>query len=323
MIRTLAAATALLACFWSPSSLASGGARIGLKQDERTTGYSGRLKVAFANPGQVLEHQLQLPPGGHTGLRYRWLPQLDTAGAASSEQTYSQGFEVPARTGVWRLEIQQQGVGRQTELVALVREPAQRVKNGRLNGYRIGTYPQPRSLGGGYTPPEGFLEVTEENQDLFVSEHFQLKHFLTKNQQDVWPKYLVLDLKLVDKLEAVTQKLHTLGFAGARLHVMSGYRTPQYNGGGGNGRARFSRHTYGDAGDVWVDADGDGYMDDLNGDGKQNAADAQYLASVVDRVEQELPELIGGAGIYRANRVHGPFVHIDARGRAARWSNLN
>jgi hypothetical protein len=110
-----------------------------------------------------------------------------------------------------------------------------------------------------------------------------------------------------------------MGFAAKGLHVMSGYRTPQYNGPGGKGRAKFSRHTYGDAADVWLDDDGDGQMDDLNRDGRVDTKDAEVLASAVERVEQREPELVGGYGVYRANRVHGPFVHIDVRGTPARW----
>lgn len=315
MIRAFAIALATLI-----SSAAFASARIPVQHDERTTGVSSRLKVAFADHGEVLGHQLRLPAGGHDGLRYRWAPEEGTAGRATAEQVFAQGFEAPRATGVWRLVVSQDGVQRETELVVVTREPATNVKKGKLNGYAIGTYPESKRMGSSYSAPVGYLEVTEENQDLFISEQFQLKNFLTKNQQNVWPKYLVLDLKLIDKLEAVTAKLQTMGFRDAKLHVMSGYRTPAYNGPGGNGRAKFSRHTYGDASDVWVDGDGDGYMDDLNADGKRNTEDAAFLAAVVERVEQENPELAGGAGIYKANRVHGPFVHIDARGRTARWS---
>ena len=132
----------------------------------------------------------------------------------------------------------------------------------------------------------------------------------------MWPKYLVLDLKLVDKLECVIKDLEISG-----LHVMSGYRTPQYNGPGGDGRVKNSRHTYGDAADVWVDEDGDGRMDDLNHDGRVDADDAEVLARAVEHVERLYPALTGGAGTYRATREHGPFVHVDTRGRPARWAN--
>ena len=76
---------------------------------------------------------------------------------------------------------------------------------------------------------------------------------------------------------------------------------------------------YGDASDIYVDGNGDGRMDDLNGDGKVTVADAKYLAAIADQVEGRHPELTGGIGIYRATGAHGPFVHVDTRGFVARW----
>ena len=103
---------------------------------------------------------------------------------------------------------------------------------------------------------------------------------------------------------------------------MSGFRTPQYNANGGetSGRADLSRHQYGDAADVWVE-NGAGRMADLNRDGRVDTRDAAILAEAADRVERAHPELAGGVGIYRANRAHGPFVHIDVRGSRARWGH--
>ena len=76
---------------------------------------------------------------------------------------------------------------------------------------------------------------------------------------------------------------------------------------------------YGDAADIFIDADSNGVMDDLNGDGKVTTEDARYLARVVERVEAAHPELVGGLGSYRARRGHGPFIHVDTRGHVARW----
>ena len=58
-----------------------------------------------------------------------------------------------------------------------------------------------------YTNPEGFVEVTADNQNTPVSEHFRLRDFLTHDQVQVWPKYLVLREPLVDKLELVIAEL--------------------------------------------------------------------------------------------------------------------
>jgi hypothetical protein len=193
---------------------------------------------------------------------------------------------------------------------------------GRIGRYRIGFWPAERGRhrGGKYDNPEGFIEVTPDNQHTPVSEHFRLADFLTHDQQAVWPKYLVLNESLVDKLELVIQELRRQGHDVKRMHVMSGFRTPQYNESGGetSGRAGMSRHQYGDAADVWVE-NGAGRMADLNGDGRVDARDAAIVAAAAERVERAHPELVGGVGIYRSTRSHGPFVHIDTRGYRARW----
>jgi hypothetical protein len=193
--------------------------------------------------------------------------------------------------------------------------------NGRIGSYRVGVWPSERRDPS--RNPSGFIRVTRENQETLVSEHFRLRDFLTHDQQGVWPKYLVLREELLDKLELVIADLNAHGTPVRHVHVMSGFRTPQYNvrGVGAGGRAQDSRHQYGDAADVFVDNDQDGWMDDLNGDGRVDHRDAQVIIDAADRVERAYPDLVGGAGRYRATRAHGPFAHIDARGARARWGN--
>jgi len=202
-------------------------------------------------------------------------------------------------------------------------------ERGRIGGYLIGSWPGERggrgpakAPAGRYANPRGFIKVTQENQDTPVSEHFRLRHFLTKNQPNVWPKYLVLEMRLIDKLELVLADLEKRGVNVSGVTVMSGFRTPSYNEGGGNtaGRAGLSRHMYGDASDIYIDNDGNGTMDDLNRDGRVDPKDAGFIQESVDRVEREHPELIGGAGVYSACCGHGPFIHIDTRGYRARWT---
>lgn len=198
-------------------------------------------------------------------------------------------------------------------------------KNGRIGSYAMGFWPGERRLRlGAYGNPDGFIEVTPQNQDTQVSDHFRLRDFLTKDQFNVWPKYLVLREELIDKLELVIAELQRDGIPVRRMTVMSGFRTPQYNqrGVGSGGRAQDSRHQYGDAADVFVDNDGDGWMDDLNRDGRVDHRDAQVILAAAERVERRHPDLTGGVGVYRATRAHGPFAHVDVRGRRARWGSL-
>lgn len=193
-------------------------------------------------------------------------------------------------------------------------------RRGRIGTYRMGTWPHERR--GASDLPDGFVEVTPDNQDTPVSEHFRLRDFLTHDQRGVWPKYLVLSERLVDKLELVIADLEAHGVLVRRLVVMSGFRTPQYNlrgVGRAGGRARDSRHQYGDAADVFVDNDESERMDDLDHDGRVDWRDAVVIRDAVDRVEAAHPDLIGGVGVYRGTSTHGPFTHIDVRGVRARW----
>ena len=194
--------------------------------------------------------------------------------------------------------------------------------DGWMGMYRMGYWPgEQRAAGALYGLPAGFIEVTPGNRDLPVSEHFRLRDFLTKDQAPVWPKYLVLRETLLDKLELVIDELRLMGYPVQRLQVLSGFRHPFYNapGVGSGGRARESRHQYGDAADVFVDNDGDGRMDDLDGDGRVTVMDADLIILAVERVEMAHPELTGGIGRYYATHAHGPFVHVDVRGSPARW----
>jgi len=226
---------------------------------------------------------------------------------------------VPAKPGVYRWIAG----GARDALSLVVLTPFSAKVNGRIGSYRMGSWPFERRAprDPSYASPEGFIEVTRENSGTRVSDHFTLGQFVTKGQDDVWPKYLALDRRLVDKLELTIAELTREGHPVRGLFVMSGFRTPDYNeaGGSASGRSAVSRHMYGDAADVYPDSAGAGRIDDLNHDGRIDLADARVLASAAENVEARHPELVGGIGIYPGTSAHGPFVHIDARGKRARW----
>jgi uncharacterized protein YcbK (DUF882 family) len=83
-----------------------------------------------------------------------------------------------------------------------------------------------------------------------------------------------------------------------------------------------SRHQYGDAADVYIVNGSRDWMSDLDGNGKVDIRDARVLATAAERVERAHPDLVGGIGLYPATSAHGPFVHIDVRGKKARWGSL-
>lgn len=272
-------------------------------------GRSGALRSVFNLPGETVLETAD--------------PRV--AVRVGEDAGYTRSARAPGEAGVYELALQFDRLTRPLgEMSVITLVPFREKRRGRIGTYMLGSWPyesgeKPRSPA--YANPRGFVKVTQETKDLYVSEHFKLGDFLTKEQQDVWPKYLLLDPRLLDKLELMIQELEREGVDVRHVTVMSGFRTPHYNEGGGNtaGRANLSRHMYGDGADVFVDNDRDNWTDDITGDGKVTLADAEKMARAAERVEKRYPELVGGIGIYPACCGHGPFVHIDIRGYPARW----
>ncbi|HEX7938676.1 MAG TPA: D-Ala-D-Ala carboxypeptidase family metallohydrolase, partial [Gemmatimonadaceae bacterium] len=129
----------------------------------------------------------------------------------------------------------------------------------------------------------------------------------------VWPKYVALNPRLLDKLELVFAELERMNGGVAQqpleLDVNSGYRTPAHNK-LVRRAASDSRHQYGDAADVVIDA---------NGNGRIDRNDHRLVAAAVETVERQHPDLAGGMGIYTSPLYPTPYVHIDARGQKVRW----
>jgi hypothetical protein len=225
----------------------------------------------------------------------------------------------PPEPGIWNVLLRARNEIRQVpnlRVISLV--PSTELRGGRIGEYRVGSWPERTGI---YTPPHGLVQVTPENMNTYVSTHFQLKDFLTKGQEGVWPKYVVLSPRLLDKLELTLDQLEEEGHPVENVFVVSGFRTPWYNEAGGNtqGRGALSRHMYGDAADIAIDNDRNGLMDDLNGDGEVGLTDARIVAEAAEAVERKYPTLVGGIGIYRRTGAHWGMVHIDARGNRARW----
>jgi hypothetical protein len=194
-----------------------------------------------------------------------------------------------------------------------------------LGAYRLGLWPAERwMMADNYLNPDGFVEVHEKDAGMQLSEHFRLGDFLTRDRQNSWPRFVVLEERLIDKLELVLQELRSQGIDISRVVVLSGFRAPYYNDLRiDEGAARASRHQFGDAADLIIDADNDGRMDDLDRDGRLDLRDLNAIGAAVAVVERDHPELIGGLGTYAAMGPSGPFAHIDVRGTSARWERAN
>jgi hypothetical protein len=230
-------------------------------------------------------------------------------------------YTAPARPGLYELSIDGPAKKDTIALRVFVMVPAKEVRNGVLNGYRIGEYPAtPLNGNANYTPPSGFVEVTRANRDTKVSPHFTLEQFLCKEDTSkTFPKYVVLKERLLLKLEAILERVNRLGFDVETLHVMSAYRTPYYNHAIGD--VKYSTHQWGSASDIYIDPDKRDRMEDLNRDGRVDIRDAKWLYDAIEQMlaEPSFQKFQGGMGFYPATALHPPFVHVDVRGTKARW----
>lgn len=249
---------------------------LALPRPERSVVFRDTVGTVTALPGETVTLEA-------LGRRWNWI--------------------APGTPGLYPLQAVSDDRRDSIKIQAFVLVPFSRLKGEYLNGYRIGQYPA--------RPPSGFIEVTRDNENTFVSPHFQLKQFLCK-QGGAYPKYVVLNEALLQKLEFLLERVNAAGYPASTFHVMSGYRTPAYNQAIGN--VLYSRHTFGAAADVFVDENRDGRMDDLNRDGRSDARDGELLYRLFETAGVE-----GGMGEYPPTHAHGAFVHIDVRDRRARW----
>ena len=277
-------------------------------------GTSGDVKLRVVLPGERVEYPLEVE-GDPSKLAYSWVRTGGDSLASAPLPLGGAELIAPNEPGMYHLALLRDGERRVVdEMTVAVLVPFAEKLGATLNGYKIGTYLAER-LGSHHDAPEGFIEVRPNDVDLQVTTHLRVSDFLTHDGQSSWPRYVALEPKLLDKLELViSQVLRMQGRDSTNeesvaLDVHSGFRTPSHNV-GVRRSARDSRHQYGDAADVAIDA---------NFDGRYTAADSRLVALAVEMVEQDHPELRGGMGVYTSRRYSTPYVHIDARGKRARW----
>jgi uncharacterized protein YcbK (DUF882 family) len=279
-------------------------------------GVSGEVHVRFSLPGATVQYPLELG-GDPSELRYAWVKadgsSVDAATIDSAKPVAGAEFTAPASPGFYRLALLRDEQRRVVDgLTLAVLVPFGAKRGGSLNGYRIGTYRGERLPLDQIDRPAGFVEVTQTALDFSLTKHLRLSDFVTHDGQETWPRYVAINPRLLDKLELVMSEIGSwyggIDRLQIALDVHSGFRTPLHNRSIANASTD-SRHQYGDAADISLDA---------NNDGKINETDVRMIALAVEVVERDHPDLIGGMGFYR----HGgsSYVHVDVRGMRVRWT---
>jgi len=224
------------------------------------------------------------------------------------------GLRMPRSHGVWSLRASD---GNRTETYTVIAPiESSRWRTATVNSFPVGLYGDGNDRS---ALPEGFIELMPRDMERRVSTHLTLGQFLC-HIEGSYPQYLVLQLELADKLEAVLAEVATRYPDACGICNISGFRTPVYNASIGN-ETSFSQHLYGGAADIWIESfPANGLMDDIDRNKRVDVYDGEYLVEVVRQVEARGEAVVGGASAYRWNRAHGPFVHIDVRGSSARWN---
>ena len=275
-------------------------------------GVSGDVQMHFVRAGERVAFPVHVR-GNAQGFTYQWIEVRSNSSADVARPLHGDTLLVPLTPGFYELAVTRAGVvQRITEPRLAVLVPFELKLGSTLNGYQIGRYPAEWAHDDQAERPAGFVEVREADLDLQLTRHIKVRDFVTHDRQTVWPRYVAVDPRVLDKIELVMRELarrrgeERMDFD---VEVHSGFRTPIHNS-SVEGSARDSRHLYGDAADVAIDADGDG---------KLTIFDAYRVEQAVDWVERLHPELAGGLGVYSSRRFSTPYCHIDARGERKRW----
>ncbi len=318
IVSGIAAITAAM-LYQPPADLLAGSSAVSATRSvpvvEASTGargISGEVRMRFVRAGERLAFPLAVR-GAALGFTYQWIKVGGTESGDVARPLDGDTLLAPLEAGFYELVVSRSGISQriaEPRLAVLV--PFELKLGSSLNGYQIGRYPSEWAHDEQAERPVGFAEVHADELDLPLTRHLKLRDFLTHDAQTIWPRYLAIDPRVLDKIELVLSELarrrgeERMDFT---LEVHSGFRTPLHNA-GVEGSARDSRHLYGDAADVAIDADGDG---------KLTLFDAYRVETAVDWVERMHPELAGGLGVYSSRRFNTPYCHIDARGERKRW----
>lgn len=257
--------------------------------------------------------------------------QISVSTPSDSDNYYAKGNVQHTRTGsgIWQISAPDrhsifQLIDPDTQqalftLNLLVVLPLQHVEEGFIDHYQIGQYPKPRKQFSILDkPPKGFLRVSPRMVDMPLTPTLILRRFISK-QHSEFPKYLYVNEKLMLLLESFLKEVKRQGYDIDSFSFVSGFRTPYYNAQLGN--IEYSRHIFGDAADIYIDADGNNRLDDLNRDGLINHSDTKFLIGLAERFKKSAhgAQFIGGIGHYPPSKLHGGFIHLDTRGYKARW----
>lgn len=218
-------------------------------------------------------------------------------------------------------------------LYLIVGYSAHDIDKGVINGYPIGIYPDENAASAkaiisdhreNYTPPSYFYNITPENENLFVSEHFRLIDFTMKSERGK-NRYISLKNDFINRLEDLQTRVTQSNLPSSKIKIIRSFISPnelRILKKKGVKLSEYTRFQYGDAAAVIIDDNNDNIMDDLNGDGRIDAEDVKIIEELVRDIERET-RIYGGLGIMEKfddpDSPDTPYLLFDMRGFSSRW----
>lgn len=237
------------------------------------------------------------------------IPSLNVQGTGTEfSVTLPRAHGIYTVTGSDSLSVQQWSI--------LVPLGSGQVRTATVNSFLLGFYGDGNTRD--HLPDGGFIELWSDDYNTRISTHLTFADLLCHTEGE-WPQYMVLDTRLVYKLEQVLEEVAVCYPEARVIHCISGFRTPAYNEAIGN-ETGFSLHLYGAAADIWIESwPANNLIDDLDRNKRIDVFDGEVIVQASRTLEAAGEVAVGGASAYRWIPAHGPFVHIDTRGSAAVW----
>lgn len=269
--------------------------------------------------------------------RVRWIPGKDGQLATVSvelETTESASAQRSSEQAPALREVTEQG---RQSVRLLPAVPYDRDGDGTIAGVYVGIYPNEydenapapvQRNAAAYSPPESFYRLDETTSVLPLTGTATWGDLVPEILPAEGARFVPFDPDLVALWAGLRNEIQQAGHSNpAHLTVLRGSMTPHERRRLerlGVELAEYTRFQYGDALAVIMDSDGNYRMDDLDGDGEVDSADAEVLAEYVSEAMGK-SDLQGGLGIESSfegpNHIGTPYVHVDLRGWDVRWSN--
>lgn len=206
--------------------------------------------------------------------------------------------------------------------------------DGMLQVFVVGLYPNEKAGDApapvlrnveAYKAPTEFYPLNNETRSLKITETKTLAELSPAPMPGDEERFISITPEAIRFVKALEQSLKGKGANLNSIKILRGYISPQERlrmERLGIQLAEFTRFQYGDAFALILDANDDFRFDDLNGDGKSDAADVEVFSESIRSLMSD-HQLQGGIGICAKfegpDHLGTPYLHVDLRGWNLNW----